>query len=340
MARKRDINKLSEEELLATRLCNLPVRIERTHVDKAIARVKRELKSRRLSFVPHFWISDEWFCPDGIPGLAVPFFVLHPRLQKLERRFVGEVEGGNFKTCMKLLRHELGHVLDNAYYLRRKKRRQQIFGPSSTPYPDSYMPKLYSRAYVQHLGLGYAQSHPDEDFAETFAVWLTPGAGWRRKYQGTQALEKLEYMDSLMKEIKGRRAFRRSRDVYQPLSRMKMTLSEYYTNKRAHLGLIEGDRSIDRSLKEAFTSASAARSRELLSEFIASRKEELKREVASGVGEYHYRVEWVIQDVKKRAEKLGLTARSSSRETKQQILDILVDQSLRYRYSGRYRVVM
>ena len=25
-----------------------------------------------------------------------------------------------------------------------------------------------------HLDPWYAQSHPDEDFAETFAVWLTP----------------------------------------------------------------------------------------------------------------------------------------------------------------------
>ena len=30
----------------------------------------------------------------------------------------------------------------------------------------------------------YAASHPEEDFAETFAVWLTPRSNWRQSFPG------------------------------------------------------------------------------------------------------------------------------------------------------------
>jgi hypothetical protein len=98
---------------------------------------------------------------------------------------------------MKILRHEAGHAIDNGYKLRQRRRRQQIFGPSYMHYPDYYTPKPYSKSFVLHLDSWYAQSHPDEDFAETFAVWLTPGSRWRQQYKGWPAMQKLRYVDRL-----------------------------------------------------------------------------------------------------------------------------------------------
>ena len=117
-----------------------------------------------------------------------------------------EVEGGNTNWMMRILRHEAGHAIDSAFRLRRRRRWREIFGPASLPYPDSYRPRPGSRRFVQHLGSWYAQSHPTEDFAETFAVWLKRGPSWRRAYAGWPALEKLRYVDELMREISGTQA--------------------------------------------------------------------------------------------------------------------------------------
>ena len=148
-------------------------RIEGTGVEQRIAQVNAELDARGLAR-PHYWLSDEWFTPDGVPGVAIPFYLAHPRLARLELAQMLEVEGGDEETCLRILRHEAGHAIDNAYQLRRRPTRRRLFGTPDTPYPEYYTPKPYSKSFVQHLDHWYAQSHPDEDFAETFAVWLDP----------------------------------------------------------------------------------------------------------------------------------------------------------------------
>jgi hypothetical protein len=111
---------LRDEKLLDIRLCDLRVGIEGTSLEERIARLHRELEARGLRFRPHAWLSDEWFSPDGVPGIAIPFYLAHPRLARLERRQVGEVEGGTAAWCMKILRHEAGHAIDTAYRLHRR----------------------------------------------------------------------------------------------------------------------------------------------------------------------------------------------------------------------------
>ncbi len=193
----------SDQKLLDLKLCQLGVTIEDTPLEARIAELQQELTGRGLSFQPHFWLSAEWFSPDGVPGVAIPFYLAHPRLEKLERAQMLEVEGGTPDWCMKILRHEAGHAIDNGYKLRLRRRRQQLFGPSYLEYPDYYTPKPYSKSFVLHLDSWYAQSHPDEDFAETFAVWLNPHSDWKARYVDWPALKKLEYMDTLMHEAVG-----------------------------------------------------------------------------------------------------------------------------------------
>ena len=191
----------------------------------------RSSTERGLRIRPHAWISNEWFSPDDTPGIAIPFYLTHPRLMRLERRMIIDVEGGTVSECMRILRHEAGHVVQVAYQLHRLRRWQELFGRSSTRYPSYYRPNPASRRYVYHLPHWYAQSHPDEDFAETFAVWLTPRSNWRRRYAGWPALKKLEYVDELMAEIAGQRPLVRQRVRVDPLSSLTQTLAEHYATK-------------------------------------------------------------------------------------------------------------
>ena len=175
-------------------------------------------QARGIRLRPHAWISSEWFSPADVPGIAIPFYLAHPRLMKLEKKMMLEVEGGTWSECMAILRHEAGHAVQHAYQLQRRRRWQQLFGPSSKHYPRYYRPNPASRRYVQHLRRWYAQSHPDEDFAETFAVWLRPRSNWRTRYAGWPALKKLEYVDELMGEIAGKRPPVTTRERVDPLS--------------------------------------------------------------------------------------------------------------------------
>ena len=188
----------TKTRLMQLRLCDLGVKLEGTWVEECVERLRDELAERKIRFRQHVWLSDEWFSPAGVPGIAIPFYLAHPRLMRLERSEMLEVEGGTKRECMQILRHEAGHALHHAYTLHRRRKWQRHFGKSSRRYPEFYKPNPASKRYVQHLRLWYAQSHPDEDFAETFAVWLHPRSDWRKQYAGWPALRKLEYVDQLM----------------------------------------------------------------------------------------------------------------------------------------------
>ncbi len=170
----RTWSRLPDAELLQLRFSDLGLKLAGTPLERRLNRVHGELEKRGIAFRPHMWLSEEWFSPDGIPGIAVPFYLAHPRLMKLERHMMRQVEGGNGNWMMRILRHEVGHAIDTAYRLRRRARWREVFGPASLPYPESYRARPGSRSFVRHLGEWYAQSHPTEDFAETFAVWLKP----------------------------------------------------------------------------------------------------------------------------------------------------------------------
>jgi hypothetical protein len=191
----------SSDRLLRMRIRDLGLTIEGTWLQECVERLYAELDERLLRLRPHIWLSDDWFSPANIPGFAIPFYLAHPRLRRLEHDQFLDVEGASRAECMRIMRHEAGHAFQHAYQLQRRRRWQELFGKSSTTYPEYYRPNPASKRYVQHLRLWYAQSHPDEDFAETFAVWLRSRADWRKKYKGWPALKKLEYVDELMADV-------------------------------------------------------------------------------------------------------------------------------------------
>ena len=226
---------LSDDELLKVRICDLRVRIEGSELEPYVAQLFGELEAHGLGLKPEAYLADEWFSPSGVPLIAIPFFLAHPRLKQLELRQMLEVEGGTRGWCLQLLRHECGHAYDHAYGFSKRERWAAVFGSPDVEYePDAYRPRPYSRSFVRHLPNWYAQAHPDEDFAETFAVWLTfSPEQWRSQYRGWKALEKLEYVAELMKEVAEQPPpVIEKRGRAWEASRLRRTLEKYYAAKR------------------------------------------------------------------------------------------------------------
>ncbi len=232
-ARRLPWTRLSDEQLLDLRMCDLRLDLQRSPLMRHVERLYNELGERGIRFRPHVWLSEEWFSPDGVPGIAVPFYLAHPRLMRLERKMTREVEGGNVNWLMRILRHEAGHAFDSAYRLRRRAHWRTVFGPASRPYRSRYRARPASRHHVQHLGEWYAQSHPTEDFAETFAVWLAPRSGWQRRYASWPALRKLRFVQKFAGELGAHRPPVRCRARIEPLDINRRTLGDYYRSKLA-----------------------------------------------------------------------------------------------------------
>ena len=314
--------KLDDEALLDLRFSDLGLRLDQPPLKPALERLDRELARRGFRFRPHVWLSVEWFCPDGIPGFAIPFFVAHPRLAALERRQMHEVEGGNARWLQRILRHETGHALDNAYRLRRRKRWRLAFGSPSRAYPTRYAPRVTSRNYVMHLGHWYAQSHPTEDFAETFAVWLPANSQWRTEYEDWHALRKLRYVDELMAEIRDVPPPVRSRAMVEPLQADRRTLREYYAEKLATEDRSETDR-YDQRLRRVFGAAPDHPGRPSAATFVRQVRPELRRLLIRRSRLHPYLVHHVMRLVIRRLDDLDLRVHLPLRRTKREVFGVM-----------------
>lgn len=303
----------ADEDLLNLRLKDLRVSVSGTWLEERLEYLYDELGQRGLRIRPHAWVSDEWFSPNSTPGIAIPFYLTHPRLMRLERKMILEVEGATSSDCMRILRHEAGHAVQHAYKLQRRRRWQELFGRSSTRYPKYYRPNPASKHFVHHLRLWYAQSHPDEDFAETFAVWLKPRSDWRKRYAGWPALRKLEYVDDLMREIGSEKPILTQRLKVDPLSRLKHTLGEHYVRKQA-LYAMEPPRFYDRQLHRIFSNDPRHRDAPAASTFLRKNGGQIRRMVAKWTDEYQLTLELVLDDMIDRCRQLKLRAVGSERQ--------------------------
>lgn len=314
--------RLTDEELLQKRFCDLRLSLRNSAVEHRLHKLQGDLQRRGIRFRPHVWLSEEWFSPDGVPGIAVPFYMAHPRLMRLERRFMAEVEGGNANWSLRILRHEMAHALDNAFRLRRRKEWRQTFGRASRPYPDIYRARPGSRAYVLHLGHWYAQSHPTEDFAETFAVWMQPKSRWRRDYQGWPALRKLEYVERLMHDLQGERPIVVNRELIEPLSENRRTLAEHYQRKRARYEFDKPE-AYDLRLKRVFGKQRQDRRRMPAATFIRQVRPQLQRLLIRRSRLHPYLVHHVLRTVIHRCRELNLVVDTSQRQAKRAVLGVL-----------------
>lgn len=330
-----DWEKLSDAELLDLPLRNLDLRIEGTWIEESLEKLYEELESRDLRFRPHAWLSYDWFVPDDVPGIAVPFFLAHPRLMRLERRHMLDVEGGTRQEMMKILRHECGHAIDNAFDLEGSRGRAKLFGDPSKRYPQYYRPNPASRQYVQHLRLYYAQSHPVEDFAETFAIVLaSPVTKWRKRYASWPALQKLEYVERLLERIRGKKPVNRSRQQVDALRTLRMTLRQYYAEKRQLYEVTYPD-IYDRDLKRLFSDDPKHHRRELASTFIRRNRTEIRALVSLWTGEYEFTLQQVLNDMIGRCRELKLRAAGPERRLKMEFAILLTVKTMNFHYGRR-----
>jgi Putative zinc-binding metallo-peptidase len=305
--------RLSDEELLNLRFCDLCLSIERTPLERRVARLYAELGRRGIELRPHVWLAEEWFSPDGVPGIAVPFYLAHPRLERLERRIMRGVEGGNARWFMRILRHEAGHALDNAYRLRRRKRWREVFGPASLQYPHRYKARPGSRRYVHHLGEWYAQAHPTEDFAETFAVWLTPNSDWRRSYAQWPAFHKLNAVEELVSSVRGKRPPVRSRARIEPLGSNTRTLAQHYRHKLARNQQFRRGLT-DELLKKVFGPERRRRRAARAAALLRAERAMLSSAVSRQLGMELYSVQQILRMLIARSETLKLFVQGSRRD--------------------------
>ena len=330
-----------DQTLLQLRLCDLKIQIS-GELQQRIDRLHDELVHRGLNrFKPHCWLSTEWFSPDGVPGIAIPFYLAHPRLMQLEKSHMLSVEGASEAACLRILRHEAGHCIDTAYRLHRRKRWREHFGRFSDPYPDAYRPRPSSRRFVVHLDAWYAQAHPAEDFAETFAVWLTPRSRWRSRYRGWPALKKLEYVDQLMAELAGDDSPPpvRSRRFIEPISQDRHTLGDYYRRKQA-MYADEFPDFVDDDLQQIFSAEPRYAHRPTAASFLRRIRPELREAVARWTGSHAYSIDQVLRDMIDRCRELKLRLALPEARARREATLMVTVQTMKYLHQGHRPLAM
>ena len=214
------------QEILTKPIRELGLKLEGSPLERFVQQLYRELDMKGIhKFRPQCYLTDEWGCPSGEPVIGIPFYLANPDLAQLERE-MNALEDA--RQIMMYMRHEAGHAFNYAYQLYKSAEWRDLFGPFRRAYRDNYRPIPFSRKYVRHMAGWYAQKHPDEDFAETFAVWLTPRSQWRKRYAGWGALAKLQYVDRIARKFGDVEAIRRRGRTDITVDEMESTVGEFY----------------------------------------------------------------------------------------------------------------
>lgn len=243
-------------ELLSKPIRELGLKLEGSSVERFVHQLYGELERKGLhKFRPLVYLSDEWGCPSQEPVIGVPFYLADPKLQKLELE-MNDLE--DERQIMMYMRHEAGHAFNYAYELYKTPEWRERFGSFRKPYRDNYKPVPFSRGFVRHMEGWYAQKHPDEDFAETFAVWLTPSSNWRKRYKGWGAMQKLKYMDRIGKKFADVEPFRPQGHTDITVEEMEDTVEQFYENHATELR-DASELLLDTDLKDIFNVSSRKR---------------------------------------------------------------------------------
>ena len=332
-----DLDTIGEEQLLDTRICDLPLSIRGTWLEPRVKQLYDELRVRDIQFEPTCYLADEWLTPEGVPVIGIPFYLAHPRLIALEKKLMLEAEGETPEWCMQLLRHEAGHALSYAFGLHRKRSWQKVFGHSSQAYEDTYRFRPYSKSFVRHLDNYYAQYHPDEDFVETFAVWLTPELDWRKQYKGWKALDKLLFVDKLMQDIAGKPPRVDGGKLHWKASAIKSTLRRYYARRRDAEAENYPDFH-DENLKRMFAEGQGkGDKRRSVAKLIQEHRKPLLAAATSWTGENKYMANEVIKAINQRSRALNLVTDESDTRALLQLSTYLTTLLMNYRHTNRLR---
>ena len=294
-------------ELLAKPIKDLGLKLEGSSLERYVQRLHRELDRKSLKkFRPPCYLTDEWGCPSGQPVIGIPFYLADPKLAKLEKE-MNDLEDD--REIMMYLRHEAGHAFNYAYQLYRETEWRALFGPFRRPYRDDYRPIPFSRRFVRHIAGWYAQKHPDEDFAETFAVWLTPRSRWREKYKGWGALDKLRYVDRRARTLRDAEPVRRRGATDITVEEMDTTVADFYQAALAQQRSMMGELPLDTDLADIFR-ASKRRKKGVRPavELLKEAHKALIDKITYWTGVKRALVKALVESIETRVGELGLAA--------------------------------
>jgi hypothetical protein len=251
------IDEIIPAEILSRRICDFDLKIEGRPLERCIERFREEIRAKGITrLAPSFYLTGEWGVPEGTVAIGLPFYLADENLRRVQALRGGGVEGESEEDILRYLRHEMGHVVNYAYRLYATEEWTRTFGPMSRPYVEQYRVIPFSTDFVRHLPGGYAQKHPDEDWAETFAVWMTPGSQWRELYVDSPgALRKLEYCERTMAEVNARDPDVTTAEIDYDAKEIRTTVQEYYEQIRIADARIP--RSLDGDLQVIFARRAA-----------------------------------------------------------------------------------
>jgi hypothetical protein len=302
-----------EAHLSSQPIRDLGLRIAGTPLEPVLEELLAELDRVGIRKVrPRFYLSSEWGVPFGTVAIAIPFYLADRQLTALHAERTGHVEGLGRADLLRYLRHEMGHVVSYAYRIYEDEEWVELFGSMTQPYREEYRPEPFSRRHVRHLPGWYAQKHPDEDWAETFAVWMMPGFDWRSEYAGWPVvLAKLAYCDRTMAALADRDPVAVDDELDEDVGEIQYTLEQYWSGGA---GLTPGDSDLPPGLDGALRSIfedlgrwedlSTDAPRLPASDLIRRLARDLPADVYRWTGHFPERTRVLLEQLARRAEEL------------------------------------
>jgi hypothetical protein len=327
------ITNQQSSELLGRKISDLSLKIQGTQLESLINQLYEELERAGISFRPKTYLSDEWGCPHGVPVIGIPFYLADPELCRLEHQLTG-IEAENKSEIMMYLRHEAGHAFNYAYQLYKKPGWRTTFGMFSRPYEEEYRPLPFDARFVRHIPGWYAQKHPDDDFAETFAVWLTPGSDWREGYSHTPAMSKLLYVEKMAVRYGQEIPAVTDQKLDVPVQKMTMTLDTWYeSNKSSGSRALKLHDIVDEDLSRLFPGPEG----QPAVDFLQLSRGQIIREVNYWTGMERHLLVSLFDTLIARVDQLGLKTKPDKNFVRlASVTAFLTTLAMNYQLTGRF----
>jgi hypothetical protein len=318
--------------LLSQKISELPLKIEGSPVERLVSRLYEELEAAGISFRPQTYLSDGWGCPDRVPVIGIPFYLADMKLLDLRYTLTG-IAPENNQEAMMVLRHEAGHAFNYAYRLYDDHQWSDVFGRFDQPYRDDYKIVPFSTRFVRHVPGWYVQRHPDDDFAETFAVWLTPNSHWQEKYQDTPALLKLSYVDTVLRRIGRTPPQIITGELDMPLAKITMTVEAWFRSQKRRRRIL-----LHPILNEDLKRLLPAKDGEPATEIFRANRQHLIRNIHMWTGLERRILTVLIDELLALIRQLGLKIEADETETRTMEFSVFVT-TLAMNYVNNHRFI-
>jgi hypothetical protein len=327
-------NLLSKDELLKARIKDLKLHLSGTPLEKYIHQLYSELGAKGIDLRPQCYLSDQWGCPSGVPVIGIPFYLADPNLHSIEAELGEGAESD--REIMMYLRHEAGHCLNYGYKLYETDEWRKLFGDYTKPYKEEYKPQPFSKKYVVHISGWYAQKHPDEDFAETFAVWLTPGSNWQKRYAGWGALRKLQFVENRVQALGKTEPIVQLDSKDLAVDEMEQTVLDHYRQRELQEKVeLQLNEHLDEDLFNLLEPAGAAPAK--AETLLRAERQALIQSVTQYTGVARAVVRSLIDHLVQRTAALGLTVHlDKTREYLTRLTSLATALSMNYLYTDRF----